>query len=210
MIPLWATFIVVLGIAIGLLRGGSLSNLAKLELKLVIPLLAGLFLRFFIWSDLFLNQPFAPKLGGYLFNLSNLLILSFLIANIKIPGMVLIFIGNFSNSLVIFLNGGRIPFSVRSMRIAGLQGDLSKIISSPWDPHIITSQKTLLSFLGDVIPIPLPGIFANLISPGDIFIFLGLLYLIQANMLPASQPASPPQKHISAVSDTGEVDEQEK
>jgi hypothetical protein len=210
MIPLWAALIVLLSIGVGYLRGGNLSNLSNLKLKLVALLLTGLALRFFIWSDFFLNQPLAPKIGGYLFNLSNLLILSFLFANLKISGMKLILLGNFSNTLVILLNGGRIPFSVEGAKMVGFEKDILAIAKASWDPHIIPSQKTLLPFLGDVIPIPLPGIFANLISPGDIFILLGIFYLIQANMLPAPQPTSPPQKHVSAVPGTGEVDEQEK
>jgi hypothetical protein len=183
MISLRAIIAITFGIAVGYLRGGSLSNLSKLKLKLVTPLIIGFLLHSLVWSDFFLNYKFSSQIGGYLLNLSNLLILLFLIANLKISGMSIVLLGNLSNSLVIFLNRGRMPFSLKSVKIAGLESELVKTISLPWHPGIPMSSKTILPFLGDIIPIPAPKILSGLISPGDILILLGILYLIQANML---------------------------
>lgn len=183
MIVLWATLVIIASIIIAHLRGGRLSNFSNLNLRFTVLLLLGLIFRFLIWSDLFLKQPYSASLGGYFFNLSNILILSFLIANWKIPGVPIIFLGNFSNALTIALNGGRMPFSLKSVEIAGLTADLTKINSSSWYPQVAISKKTLLPFLGDVIPIPLPGIFATLISIGDIIVLAGIFWLIQATMV---------------------------
>jgi hypothetical protein len=54
-----------------------------------------------------------------------------------------------------------------------------------------------LAFLGDVIPVPGPWPIGNVLSAGDLIIFLGALIVLHVacgSRLPG-QPSSPPERH---------------
>lgn len=96
---------------------------------------------------------------------------TFLWANRRLPGAVLIAAGTASNAIAIVANGGVMPQSALADRLAGLseRGGFHNagIVAHP-----------ALRWLGDVIPVPGPPHLANVLSVGDLLIFAGAVVLL--------------------------------
>lgn len=179
-----ATFIVILiGIAIGYLLKGKITNLANLEFK-ALPLLVLSFLfRFLVYREFFLRSNYANQLGGWFQNLSNVLILIFLFLNLSQPGLKLLLAGAFGNALAIFLNDGRMPASLEALKLVQHQDVILRINKYDWYPSSLVDNQTQVKFLCDVIPFRFPlKFFEATISIGDVLILAGLLVLIVKGM----------------------------
>src|SRR5689334_3128676 len=99
----------------------------------------------------------------------------FLRLNLKHPGVGLLALGFFSNALVVALNGA-MPVSLRALERAGV-GDASITDAR----HELSHATTRLPWLGDVVPVALPGL-GQAISPGDVLIAAGAGLLLYAGM----------------------------
>lgn len=89
-----------------------------------------------------------------------------------------IMVGLGLNSLVIALNGGRMPVS---------HAALARVTHATLsvDPrHVIVGAGTRLAMLGDVVPLAL-GALGAVLSPGDVLMGLGLAGFVQAEMCAA-------------------------
>ena len=173
MISLTAILLVV-GIAIGLIRGGKISNLASIDFQQPWLVFVGLGIQ--IAGELiaaFVSPSFREGGRGLItLALSYGFLIAFVIVNRKIPGAVFIGAGLALNLLVILPNGG-MPVSSRAAHIAGFDpsGYLDTALKHrPLDAH------TLFGFLGDVIPLPGLG---KVVSIGDIVLGVGILILTQ-------------------------------
>ncbi len=112
--------------------------------------------------------------ANYLTSIAYLILVIFCIANLKIKGFPFITIGAISNTIVILLNGGKMPLSKETLVLAGLPPDTM-------DPkHILMGPNTLLPFMGDIIPVNFLGLHYAC-SIGDLFIYTGLFLLIYLN-----------------------------
>lgn len=171
------------GITIGYLLKGKLSNLANLNFRGLALLVSSFLLRFIVFRESFLTSQLAPQLGSPLYNLSNLLALAFLILNLNQKEIKIILAGALSNSLAIFLNGGKMPASFEALKQVHQEDLAIKISHYPWYPLSLVNPQTKLWYLGDVIPFrfPLKPLQAA-ISVGDILILAGLLVLIIKGM----------------------------
>ena len=96
---------------------------------------------------------------------------AFLWANRRLPGAALIAAGALSNATAIVANGGVMPQSPLADRLAGLSegGGFHNagVLAHP-----------ALRWLGDVIPVPGPPHLANVLSVGDVLIFVGAAILL--------------------------------
>ena len=94
---------------------------------------------------------------------------AFLWANRRVPGVSVIGLGTFLNTVAITINGGVMPTALTAERVAGLSAGRgfqnSAVLAHP---HAL--------WLGDIIPVPWP--LPNVLSVGDCIIFLGLLLLL--------------------------------
>lgn len=106
------------------------------------------------------------------------LLLVFLFINKDNKGFKLIFLGSLFNFLAIALNGGLMPVSEGALIKIGDMEALSILKSGLSQTHSLINETSLLSFFGDVIPIPPPYPLAKLISLGDILIFIGFIYFL--------------------------------
>jgi hypothetical protein len=113
------------------------------------------------YAFIILMASYALLIMGLLFNLN---IWTFIIL-----------LGALLNFVVIFINGGKMPLSSDMVGIAGMS---VQAIQASAIQEIATSS-THLPMLGGVIPIPLPSILAQVISPGTAVIGLGLFFEIQ-------------------------------
>ena len=178
---------IFLGLLLGLLAGGSLTNLASIRLRWLGLLLAAIALRFS--TDWLLNADVAivDALRLPLLATAFTMLLVGLWANRDYPGLSLAFVGVLSNTAVIVINGGYMPIYEPSLVAAGFTpADVSSAI------HVILPEGLNAAFLlrlgplGDVIPIPLP-IIANVISIGDIFLSAGLAFFLFASVVRTPQ-----------------------
>lgn len=150
----------VVGLVVGLLRGGRLDALARvrvvrpwLVLAAVCALLLGL-----VGSG-------AHVVGAVA---SVLCVAAFLAANRRLPGLALVAAGLFLNTVVVVANGA-MPVSRSAAARAGVSTDT--LLS---DPRYVTADAgTRLEPLGDVVPVPLPLVPA-VVSPGDVLVASGL------------------------------------
>jgi len=152
-------FAIVVGLAIGLARGGSLLNLATTHWRWWWLGLAGLAVQI----PLFSSDPIAEVLASYgpiLHLLSIGLVIAFLIANVRTDGLPLILFGALLDGAVIAANGGQMP-------------RVEPTDPAPFRNTVAMDERTLLPFLGDWITLPLPG---EQFSPGDIAIAVGGAY----------------------------------
>ncbi|GAA1585848.1 hypothetical protein GCM10009789_44280 [Kribbella sancticallisti] len=98
----------------------------------------------------------------------------FLRLNLLRPGVALLAIGFGANALVVALNGA-MPVYASALARAGLD----RFVDDP--RHELSNASTWLPWLGDVVPVALPGL-GQAVSPGDVLIAAGAGLLLYAGM----------------------------
>ena len=158
---------IALGLVLGLLAGGRISNLGSVQLRWVPLLVVALILRF--GTELLLTNGalIVDTLRVPLLATSFGLLLAGIWVNRTYPGMTLAFVGTLSNGLVILVNGGYMPIWEPSLIAAGFTAaDVSPAINTILPATLDASFLVHLGPLADVIPIPFP-IIQNVASIGD-------------------------------------------
>lgn len=161
--------IALTALGIALWRGGSLQALADTRVRWLLLLLQGLLIQvaFDVWDPPGLTRTHA--LGVLL--ISNAAVATFVVLNLRIPGMLLIGAGVVLNTLVIGLNGA-MPVSVGASSVAGVEPPSA---SADDLKHERLSDDTRLPWLGDVIPVP--GL-KEVLSVGDVLLAVGMARLV--------------------------------
>jgi hypothetical protein len=154
-------------------RKGTLDALAATRFRWTGLVFEGLLIQvvFGIWSPSGLSQTGAL----WILILSNLAIAGFILANARLPGMLLAGLGLAMNLTVIVANGA-MPVSSGAASAAGLsppqEGSALK--------HEQMDSDTVLPWLGDTLPVPGLG---EVWSVGDVVLALGIARLVYAQML---------------------------
>lgn len=135
---------IVVGLVWGFLRGGKLRNLSQIDFPFFWIIILGFSIELLAFKGL---QPFV------VFNLvgRGLVFLGALLSA-RLYGMKLMSLGAFLNFLVIALNGGKMPVSLKVTSWLGLQKFVELLESNYYPDYIILSSSTRLPFLGDVLP----------------------------------------------------------
>lgn len=146
------------------LAGGSLAELAHLRLRMLFPLALAAALQIAL-SAFFAQGPSwvhaTMHIGSYL------LAGVFVVANRRVPGILLVGAGGALNLVAIAANGGVMPVLPSAFSAAGL-------VSAPGAFHnsaVVAAPR--LAFLGDIFAVPSPLPFHNVFSAGDICIAIG-------------------------------------
>jgi hypothetical protein len=180
-------YAIPLGIVAGLARGGALSGLATVRIRLATLAVAGLVFQLILFSP-----PVAAALGSggvvgpVLYVGSTLAVLLALLANYRQPGFRLIVVGAVLNLVAIIANGGFMPASPDAWAMLhGAAGLPTNTLTN----STLAGAQTAFAFLGDnfVLPRPLP--FANVFSMGDALIAGGGAWFIARTM---ARRVSPP------------------
>ena len=182
--------IIILVIVVALLRGGSLRNFATLKLRWIPLVVAGFVLQVLIFTP-FTTTSLIPVATVPLYLLSMALLTIWVALNWHIPGMALIAIGLLMNVAAIAANGGYMPVSPASARIAG-RLDRYATTGSPISYNsIATEENVRLWLLTDIIPVPKEVPFANVLSIGDVLLEIGVGVLCYRTIrqVPAVTPA---------------------
>ena len=179
--------VAVLSGAIGLLRGGRIHNLTHLSIRWSgLPLLA-LGLQLFVIYGPARADARSFGLPALLILGSYALLVFTVLANWRIPGMMLLGAGAALNLLVIVLNGGWMPVTAEHLVAAGL-------LSSPTalEPGqrvlfskdvIVVRREGCLTWLSDVFMISKAGPFSTVFSLGDSLMMLGLFWIMQYGIM---------------------------
>lgn len=147
-----------LGLIAGIALGGSWRRLGSLELRWWPALLVALGLRLLgLVAPLPLALYLAALVGVGLVAL----------ANRRLPGAVLIAVGSALNTLVVVLNGGMPVDMALAREVGALTFENDRL-------HVPLSDRTLLPFLSDVIPVAL---VRNVYSLGDVVVAVGGFWL---------------------------------
>ena len=148
------------------LTGGHLKRLATIEVRhLWLPFIA-------VGLQLWITT-LAPNGDRTLYAAIHIatyaLIAAFVISNRHLPGVAVIAAGALLNGAVIVINGGVMPAAQSAQRIAGMT------IKAGFNNSAHLAHPHLL-WLGDVIPVP--GPLPNVLSVGDVVVFVGLVVLL--------------------------------
>ena len=174
---------IALGLVLGLLAGGRITNLAFIRLHHLGLLVGAVILR--TGTDYLLNAGVAPveTLRVPLLAGAFALLLISLWSNRGYPGISLAFVGIFSNAVIIIVNGGYMPIYGPSLAAAGLTpADVTSALHTILPANLDAGFLLHLGPFADVIPIPLP-LIQNVMSVGDAFLTLGLAFFLFAGVV---------------------------
>lgn len=118
--------------------------------------------------------PVSTRLGSaaqIVYVASGLAVLTFVLRNVRIPGLAIVAIGAASNLVAIIANGGFMPISPEAARSAGH-------VPPSGYTNAIELSDAVLRPLTDILVVPPPFPFANVYSVGDLLIVTGLLVTI--------------------------------
>ena len=158
-----------IGLLLGLLLGGRLSGLGNLKFRWAILAVAG-----FATQVVLFSAPVSERVGAagpLIYVASTGMVLAAVVANIRIPGMVLVAMGATSNLIAIVANGGYMPASPAAVAAIG-RGEIVGYSNSA------VIQSPALEPLTDIIALPTWLPFTNIISIGDILIGAGIAVVI--------------------------------
>jgi hypothetical protein len=163
-------FILLAALGIGSLTGGTLGGFDRVRI------------HWWALAILALAAQLLP-VGGRtvaltLLSLSYVGLVVFAIRNLRAPGFPLILIGLALNWLVIGLNGG-MPVTAHALVASGQADTMQDLQDGAGSKHHLADGDTL-QFLGDVIP--LGGPVGQVISVGDVAVYVGIGWFVVAAM----------------------------
>jgi hypothetical protein len=196
--------IIVLVIVVALLRGGSLRNIAAVQLRWLPLVIVSFALQLLIFTP-FARSPLVAFATLPIYVLSLALLAIWVAANWRIPGMALIAIGLALNVAVIAANGGHMPVLPASARLAGQYEALAADDPSTSKHLLMEPDQVRLWLLSDIIVIPqgVPG--ASVLSVGDLALTIGIAILCYSTILraPAALVAVPSAGSMERVKEHG-------
>lgn len=169
----------VAALLISLFAGGRLKSLIELKLKgVTLLILAVLFqtIAFQATQHHFLQE--ANAVIPVLHTISYLFLIGFAWLNRTLPGVYIFAAGVALNALVIGLNGGLMPVDPAILPEASRQ-----VLLNGTGTHGLLTEETKLKLLADHFYAEIPGLSKQLFSLGDIFIDIGIGYLIIKAMI---------------------------
>jgi hypothetical protein len=162
-------YAVAIGLAIGFLVGGRPSGLAALQFRW-----GGLFVGGLLAQLVLFSPPVTERVGDLgppIYVASTALVALVVLANIRVPGMILVALGAAANFLAIAANGGYMPAA------AGALTSLGKVVGQAYSNSATVSHPAVEP-LTDIFALPRWVPFANVFSLGDVLIATGVAVVI--------------------------------
>jgi hypothetical protein len=155
----WLPLVLAIAIAVGLARGGKISNLAEIGVRAWWLLIVAF--------ALLITATFLPRsmheLAVVLVVASYVLLLIFILMHRQMAGLWVAGLGILMNFTVIAVNSG-MPVMLEAVEVSFGSADMALGAR-----HVLLTEETHLAFLADVIPLPY-----GVISLGDVFLAIGL------------------------------------
>ena len=156
---------------VGLATGGSVRNLGADRIRRGFLAFAGVAVQFVVLGGAW---------GYALLILSFALLITFAVANIRLPGFALIVLGLSLNAAVIIANHG-MPVSAAALKASNQMDTLPELQQDrDGAKHVLADDRTTLRFLGDVIPVGTP--LDQVVSAGDVAAYLGVGWFVIGSM----------------------------
>jgi hypothetical protein len=176
-----AVVVLVAAVGLGLCAGGSWRRLASLPLRRLSLVVAAVAAQ--AGGALVGLLGFADPSSSYVVGLalSAGLALVFCARNVGVAGVPLVTSGLLLNAAVVAANGA-MPVSIVAAYHARVP--ILSIAAGTDARHEIAGDGTALSWLGDVIPLPLP-LRPEVVSAGDVLVVAGLAELVVVGMAPS-------------------------
>lgn len=168
---------IVLGLIIGLVRGGRISKLKEFRMSYANLFLFGLILQiapFFLAKiDLIRSNAALISFVGYLS------VFFFLVLNYKKKGLPLMILGTAMNVFIMLINSLKMPIFIASASGNAINLKLNIMAGNVVNYFMIDKVEGLNGYLGKFIALPdfYPGF--PVIGIADIIIALGVIHLIQ-------------------------------
>jgi len=185
MILIWA---IVIGIMIGFLRRGNVGNLARLDLHGLWLILIALIAQLLIFP-LGEHPPIISTGAGWVHILSYLLLLAFVLINLRHWQLFIMGVGLILNLVVIAFNGGLMPASENALRAAGMDAVADTLVRDSFYTNVtLMRESTNLNFLGDRLHLPKCIPLASAFSIGDLILAIGIILLLGMKMTSHKKP----------------------
>jgi hypothetical protein len=168
------------GVAVGLATGGSFRNLADIHFRWSYLAIAGLLLQ---WMPLPHGWAHAAGIEFAFLIASYVLLLLFVVANFRRPGMAVVAIGLLLNGVCIAANAG-MPVTAAAVRSASgstsFVAEVHKLDAQGGAKHRLAESNDSLLWLSDRFGIgkPIEGVF----SIGDFFWLVGGAWVVAGLM----------------------------
>ena len=178
--------VVLLSVCLGYVFGGRLHRLESIRPRWWGLVILGLGIQFVPLPEGVAGTDLAIRTAVLAVSYS--LLIAFGLVNVRMPGMFLVVIGLACNMTVIVVNGG-MPASAQALIDSGQEDVLAYLQDQGADKHHLLTDDDQLTFLADVIAFPQP--IGQAVSVGDIFVYVGLIWLIVAAMrgwAPSARP----------------------
>lgn len=170
-------YAVLIAVAIGYIRGGRLAGIVESSFRWSWTVLAAIVIQLIIFSGFSWVEGLPATVGVALHLVSYLLVLVFIIANIRERAIAILGTGTLLNFLVIILNGGYMPTPAANFKGVQQAGEVN-------NNTMLADSGTLLPWLGDIFHLPSWLPLTNAFSIGDIFIAVGVFLYILKYMKP--------------------------
>src|SRR6266545_4732289 len=175
----------VLGLAAGLLTGGSLTNVVTRRLRWPLVVIAA-----FVVKELEFRSPLGTSgLAPAAFVVSLLVLIAWTVwQRHELPGILLVTIGMSLNLTATLANGGRMPVAAAAAHLGPSQ--LQE--QGSWAQYVVMGAGARLGWLGDwiFVPAPLDRLFPQAYSPGDLVSMVGLTAVLFLLTRPRRAPAA--------------------
>lgn len=173
---LWLSLVLFVALAVAVVRGGRLSNLGDIRLRLWLLLPTAFGLQ--AVTSLLTDRGWTATLGFWLILISFALLLVVIVTNRDRSGMWLAGLGVSMNLIVIALNGGMPVLEGAAVVASGFESGLNVIGDFK---HVLLDEGTRIPFLADVIPLRLAG-QGQVLSLGDVFLAVGIGRFLEAEL----------------------------
>jgi len=180
----------LVGMAAGLLTGGSLHNLLGRRLRWPLVVIAAFAIR-----ELEIRSPLGSAAWGPAIFAASLAVLLVWAAwhHDRLPGIWLVVVGIGMNLVVVLVNGGRMPVALAAAHL----GPAQLREQGTFAQYTLAGPDTRLSWLGDwiVLPPPIGWLFPQAYSPGDLVSMAGFAVVLFLATRP--DPKSPRRRVIT-------------
>ncbi len=169
------------GVLVAWALGARLGRLADIRFRCDWLVLGAFAVQLLIFTSL---QRYVP--AAYhtpLHDLTYLMIIAFLVLNVRVPGFWLVTFGVATNVAVIFANDGRMPVSLTAWKATGQNPSLITTTGT-YNNNLLAGPGTHLAFLGDVFALPGSVPLANALSIGDVLIVIGMAAFVYLSCTP--------------------------
>ncbi|WDV46136.1 DUF5317 family protein [Clostridiaceae bacterium M8S5] len=173
----------VLSILTGLIRNGKIGRLGYLEFKSVWLFIVSMAIQLSIIVFGATGNTTILKYIKELYIASYVILFIGLFLNLKYRPVILIIIGGLMNIFCFIANGGKIPISVEGLKLAGYNNLVSLIQGGNVALYTPLTSDTDYGQLAQIITIQKPFPITQVISIGDIIIYIGIFVLVQVVML---------------------------